>query len=577
MSDVFISYARSTAAQSQAAANALRGWGYSVWLDEQLPTHRTYSDVIEEELAAAKAVLVIWSSEAARSQWVKSEANRAREDDKLVQMVIDGARLPMPFDQIQCADLKGWAGDADAAGWRAILSSIAELTRMAPSAAPGAPSHGPAVAPKPAEPLLAVLAFDNLSGDPEMAYFSDGVSEEIQQTVARGADLKVIGRNSSFQFRGADKGSSHVASELGATHILDGSVRRSGPRVRISAQLVECAKETTLWSDRFDRDLTDVFALQDEIAGAVAAALKMAFAPRTAADAIDPATYDLFLRAQARMGGYDPEKRVQTIKMFERVVAEAPKFARAWTALARNRLSLVWFSGEAARQNGITRESARDAVETALNLDAGLWEVYVTLSDFEAWAHYEEREALYRTALEMAPNDPGCLGSMGEFLTGVGRRRDARDYIKRAHDLDPMEARWPYGHLGLSDRYDRDAWASLCARWPDNDMFALVAIHSAAVNGDWEGYDSFVSASRTRIANYARFRELVLFADNLRNPDPQFILIMSEQVRQEFSRTGTVVSRVLIAGSQLGMTEEVFGLIDQASFAHVFGNCLSLK
>jgi TolB-like protein len=88
-------------------------------------------------------------------------------------------------------------------------------------------------AAKPAEPLLTVLAFDNLSGDPEMAYFSDGVSEEIQQTVARGTDLKVIGRASSFQFRGADKAAAHVASALNATHVLDGAVRRSGAHLRI--------------------------------------------------------------------------------------------------------------------------------------------------------------------------------------------------------------------------------------------------------------------------------------------------------------------------------------------------------
>jgi TolB-like protein len=117
---------------------------------------------------------------------------------------------------------------------------------------------------------LAVLAFDNLSGDPGMAYFSDGVSEEIQQTFARGADLKVIGRTSSFQLRGADKTVRKAAAELKATHVLDGSVRRRGERVRISAQLIDCASETALWSNRFDRDLTDIFALQDEIAAEVA-------------------------------------------------------------------------------------------------------------------------------------------------------------------------------------------------------------------------------------------------------------------------------------------------------------------
>jgi TolB-like protein len=130
------------------------------------------------------------------------------------------------------------------------------------------------------EPRLAVLAFDNLCDGDDMAWFSNGVSEEILQTVASGAALKVIGRGSSFQFRGAEKSASHVAAALNVTHLLDGSVRRSGPTVRISAQLIECAGQTTLWSDRFDRELSDFLAVQDEIAGAVAAAVALVFAPR---------------------------------------------------------------------------------------------------------------------------------------------------------------------------------------------------------------------------------------------------------------------------------------------------------
>src|SRR5882757_9823884 len=105
MSDVFISYARSTAPQAQQVAQALRALGYGVWRDDEIPAHRSYADVIEERLSSAKAVVVIWSAEAVKSEWVRSEANRAREDGKLVQLTLDHTKLPMPFDQIQCADL----------------------------------------------------------------------------------------------------------------------------------------------------------------------------------------------------------------------------------------------------------------------------------------------------------------------------------------------------------------------------------------------------------------------------------------------------------------------------------------
>lgn len=142
-------------------------------------------------------------------------------------------------------------------------------------------------------PVLAVLAFDNLSGDPEMVWFSDGISVEILQTVALGAGVRVIGQGSSFQFRGADKAVARVAAELGATHVLDGSVRRAGSRLRVSAHLVAGSSGIALWSMTFERELADVFAVQDEIAGAVAAALRLAFAPTRPPERIEPAIHDL--------------------------------------------------------------------------------------------------------------------------------------------------------------------------------------------------------------------------------------------------------------------------------------------
>ena len=155
MSDVFISYARSTAKQAQQVAETLRGLGYSVWIDDDLPAHRTYSRVIEEQMTAAKAAVVIWSVDAVQSEWVMSEANRAREDHKLVQVTTDTSRLPMPFDTIQCADLTGWTGDLDAPGWRKVVASIADLLGGASVAAASA-SPPP---PLPSKPSIAVLPF----------------------------------------------------------------------------------------------------------------------------------------------------------------------------------------------------------------------------------------------------------------------------------------------------------------------------------------------------------------------------------------------------------------------------------
>jgi predicted ATPase len=152
VSDIFISYARSTAVEAGALGEALRGLGYSVWRDSDLPSHRPYGDVIAEQLGLAKAVVVVWSAEAVSSHWVRSEADRARADGKLVQLAVDRSPLPMPFDQIQCADLVGWTGQTEHHGWRKTLETIAVLAGARAASPPtiGIPNPAPEAAAAPA-------------------------------------------------------------------------------------------------------------------------------------------------------------------------------------------------------------------------------------------------------------------------------------------------------------------------------------------------------------------------------------------------------------------------------------------
>src|SRR6476620_11240674 len=220
MSDVFVSYARPDEPLADRVAEMLRAEGFRVWRDDELPAHRTYADVIEERLHSAKAVVVLWSAEAARSQWVRAEADIAREAGTLVQVTIDGAIPPLPFNQIQCADLAGWSGDESAAGWRKLSDSVGALA--------GAAQPAVKAGSKPAARTLSicVLPFANMSGDAEQEYFSDGISEDITTDLSKVSALAVIARNTAFTFKGQSADVTDIARKLGVSHVLEGGVRK---------------------------------------------------------------------------------------------------------------------------------------------------------------------------------------------------------------------------------------------------------------------------------------------------------------------------------------------------------------
>ncbi len=231
MSDVFISYARSTAREAQAVAAALRGLGYEVWLDDELPAHRAYADVIEERVREATAVVVIWSAEAAKSEWVRSEASIARAAHSLVQLTLDKSPLPMPFDQTQCADLRGWTGDPEAPGWKKVVARIADLVGGTPVAVASATAGPP---PLPSKPSIAVLPFTDMTGSEGQDYFVDGMVEEITTALSRIRSIFVIASSSALTFKGKAVGAQDAARQLGVRYVLEGSVRKAGGRACVS-------------------------------------------------------------------------------------------------------------------------------------------------------------------------------------------------------------------------------------------------------------------------------------------------------------------------------------------------------
>ena len=398
MSHVFISYARSDEALASLISDNLREDGFEVWRDDELPAHRAYAEVIEERVLAAKAVVVLWSAEAAKSQWVRAEADAARTGLTLIQASLDGTMPPLPFNQIQCADLRAWDGQRSSPGWRKLVASVSELA--------GAPVQAAGQRPSSSAVSICVLPFQNMSGDCEQEYFSDGISEDITTDLSKISALEVIARNTAFTFKGQSVNVGDVAKKLCVTHVLEGSVRKAGDRVRINAQLIDGRSGGHVWADRYDRDLTDIFSIQDEISKAIVRALKLKLLPEEK-KAIEqrgtqsPEAYNLYLLARqywvtGNQGDIRREERV--MRICGRAVEIDPYYARAWALLALAQSNLRYMY-RCQVDDGFA------AAHTALTIDASIAEARVPkLRRLEDRRRYGEAEAELQTAIELDPD-----------------------------------------------------------------------------------------------------------------------------------------------------------------------------
>lgn len=440
MSQVFISYARSTQDQAQVFANTLRAEGFDVWLDEQLPTHRAYADVIEERLRAAKAVVVIWSSDAVKSQWVRAEADYARNAGTLVQLSIDGAIPPLPFTQIHCAQLSGWNGDKDASGWRNILESVRDLIA-------GVPDETPSIAPTvPDKPSIAVLPFANMSSDPDQEYFVEGMVDEIVMALTRIRTLFVISSESSLALRGQGWDDRQAALLMGVRYVLKGSVKRSGSKVRIAVKLVDTSRAAQIWAERFEDDLEDIFELQDRIAikvaGVIEPSIQEAEFRRVARQPLENlGCYDLYLRAVPLRAACKKTEVVRAIKLLDRALALDPDFAPA-LAQAAGCHSQMYANGWGEDREW-HRKQGLELAERAVN--AGPDDASVLAQAANAFIDLEHGIARATALADRATAiNPGCARAwfMSGFVrnfAGYGGDTDAAlERFETASRLDPI-------------------------------------------------------------------------------------------------------------------------------------------
>jgi TolB-like protein len=255
-----------------------------------------------------------------------------------------------------------------------------------------------------------VLAFANLSDDKSNEYFSDGISEELLNVLAKIPGLKVSARTSAFYFKGKQVPIPEIAQKLGVAYVVEGSVRKSGSRVRITAQLIKAADGFHVWSENFDRELKDIFAVQDEIAGLIAQNLKLKLEVKSAVRLVNPAAYDLWLQGRTIFTRGNPRDYPKGIQHYKEALALEEDSAPTWAALAIGYAASA-AQGELAVESGFAL--ARTAANRALVLDADSAQAHYALGLVRFLADWDwaQADASYQRALALAPSDVTILSS----------------------------------------------------------------------------------------------------------------------------------------------------------------------
>jgi adenylate cyclase len=291
---------------------------------------------------------------------------------------------------------------------------------------------------KSAEPRskfsICVLPFANMSGDPEQEYFSDGITDDVITDLSKVSALNVVSRNTAFTFKGKSIAVAQVAQQLKVSHVLEGSVRKSGQRVRITAQLIDGATDNHVWAERYDRDLNDIFALQDEISEAIVGALKLKLLPSEkraieARSTTNPQAYKLYLMARQYSQSENPRHREMVVRLCTRAVEIDPSYARAWSLLAINQANLVMLGGEA-------RENGWNAAQTALSLDPQLAEAHAACGRIlTTEARFEEAEREIETARRLDPDSYEVNAAAARYYKLVRRFEDAIRCFEKAASI----------------------------------------------------------------------------------------------------------------------------------------------
>jgi adenylate cyclase len=316
-----------------------------------------------------------------------------------------------------------------------VLKNMAERVRVyrVSAATAGSTASSDTVVVGISKPSIAVLPFVNMSGDPEQEYFSDGITEDIITDLSKVSGLSVLSSNSVFAFKGRAVDIGQMARQLKVGHVVEGSVRKAGGRVRITAQLIDASKNSHVWAERYDRDLQDIFALQDEISQAIVTALKVRLLPAEqkaieSRSTQDPRAYELYLLARYYQTQYGTKSQEIGLRFCRRALEIDPNYARAWALAAMCEALLYWW--------GRGKQSGLSAAEAALSLDPTLAAAHAAKGQalFHA-GHTVEAIAAHEQSLELEPDSYDVRMSYGLTCMYMGRPEGAIGHFERGAQL----------------------------------------------------------------------------------------------------------------------------------------------
>lgn len=486
---VFLSYDRDDEQKAQAFIKALESRGFAIWWDGLISGGYAFADRIQEALTECDVVVVLWSERSAHSHWVRDEASFGRDRNRLVPISIDGTKSPLGFQQIQSLDLSHWHGNVDAPEFQQLCRSIRSVAGAAVEMV-ARPGPRPRVSRRQAlvgggtaaavvvgastgfyflrgggaaeAARIAVLPFQNLSGDPRQDYFSDGLAEELRATLSQSEQLEVAARTSSESFRDTKANAKSMAKALRVAYLIEGSVRRSPEAVRVSTRIIDGKSGFDKWSQTFDRRSSDSLAVQSDIAAFVTDALLAGLdKDKRPSERIggtkNAEAFDAFLRGAAAYrlaAGKDTD--LEALNHFDRAVSIDPNYAAAHAARSRN-LTVI-------ANNYATRAEIPDyyrqaivAARSAIRLAPKMAEGYSALGFvlFNGQLDARGAAAPYQRSYELGYGNAGTLSSYANFAGRVGRFDEGREAIARAQELDPLNPN-VFRNAGLLEYAARD-------------------------------------------------------------------------------------------------------------------------